>query len=226
MAQEKNPQTITIRGRLSFPALTMPEAIARNSTSAWPKKPEDIAPDYSIVVEQTTLDKLVDHVKNVFLPYCLAQSNAGQKKNALDAKQIARLIKAIDSDWTEQPPYIAIKPLSEKTAALAPSAVASIKVIGNKLTNIVQLAIVRDAEELLDPDDPNVTTFPAIMPINKTVHQMYPGCQVKATLNLYAFLSGTTPGFSASAGTLVFFGDDERFGGGGEIDEEEMFLDD
>ena len=54
---------------------------------------------------------------------------------------------------------------------------------------------------------------------------MYPGCFVAATLNLYGFLSGKKPGFSASASTAIFKADGDRFGGGVDFDEDEIFLD-
>jgi hypothetical protein len=54
---------------------------------------------------------------------------------------------------------------------------------------------------------------------------MYGGCYVAATLNLYAFISGKLPGFSASASVAVFKADGDRFGGGTAVDEDEIFLD-
>ena len=160
-----------------------------------------------------------------FLPYCVEQSNKGEKRDALTQAEADRIIKLIENeDWDSQPPYISIKSISEKTAPLAPECVANVKVNGNKGVDIEQKAIVNNEDELLVPD-PDQLTWPVIKPIGQTVHQMYGGCLVAATLNLYAFVSGKLPGFSASASTAVFKADAERFGGGTSVDEDEIFLD-
>lgn len=221
----KNPKTVTVYGRLSFPNFNYQQAVARNAKSQFPKDAADVAPDFNLLVEQTQLDKLVNHVKTEFLPYCLEQSTKGEKRDALTKAEVDRVLKLIDSgDFEAQPPYICIKPVADKTAELAPEAVASIKVVGNKGTDIELKAIVNSEDELLVPD-PDLLVFPVIKPIGQTVHQMYGGCYVAATLNLYAFISGKLPGFSASASVAVFKADGERFGGGTSVDEDEIFLD-
>lgn len=221
----KNPQTVTIYGRLSFPNFNYAQAVARNAKSNYPKDAADVAPDFNLLVEQAQLDKLVNHVKQEFLPFCLEQSNKGEKRNALTDAEIKRILKVIDAqDWEAQPPYIPIKAVPEKTAPLAPEAVANIKIVGNKGVDVELKAIVNSEDELLVPD-PDLLTFPVIKPIGQTVHQMYGGCYVAATLNLYSFISGKLPGFSASASVAVFKADGERFGGGTTIDEDEIFLD-
>ncbi len=220
-----NPKTVTIYGRLSFPNFTMAQALARNTKSNFAKPEADVAPDFNLLVEQAQLDKLVRHVLSEFLPYCVEQESKGEKRDALsqkDADRIATLMQG--GDWESQPPYICIKPVPEKTAALAPEAVASIKVVGNKGQDIELKAIVNDESELSVPD-PDQIAFPVIKPIKQTTHSMYGGCYVAATLNLYAFISGKLPGFSASASTAVFKADGESFGGGVSIDEDEIFLD-
>lgn len=221
-----SPTTVTIYGRLSFPNFSYQQAVARNAKSKFAKAdPSEVAPDFNLLVEPTQLKKFVDHITTQFLPYCLQQSTAGEKRNALDKAQVDKILKLINAeDWDSQPPYIAIKPIAEKTALLAPECVASIKVVGNKGTDIELKAIVNDESELLVPD-PDLLKFPVIKPIGQTVHNMYGGCYVAATLNLYAFISGKLPGFSASASVAVFKADGERFGGGAAIDEDEIFLD-
>ena len=221
----KNPATVTIYGRLSFPRFTYAEALANNQKSPNPSPdPAKVKPDFSMLVEQAQLDKFVNHVENVFLPFCLSQHAAGEKRNALDAKQIERIKKVIDSDWEDQPPYIPIKPVDEKTLALAPEVVASIKVQGQASQDFVLKAIVNSEDELAVPD-PDVLQFPIIKPISATVHDLYPGCYVAATLNLYTYLSGKVPGLSAGANVAIFKADGERFGGGVEVDEDEIFAD-
>lgn len=220
-----NPKTVTIYGRLSFPNFTMAQALTRNSTSSFKKPDADVAPDFNLLVEQAQLDKLTQHVLNEFLPYCVQQSAKGEKRDALTQAEADRIIKLIESrDWEAQPPYIPVKPVPEKTAELAPEAVASIKVMGNKGQDVVLKAIVQDESELSVPD-PDLVAFPVIKNINQTTHSMYGGCYVAATLNLYAFISGKLPGFSASAGTAVFKADGDSFGGGVSVDEDEIFLD-
>lgn len=221
----KNPKTVTIYGRLSFPNFSYAQAVARNSKSQFAKAPEDVAPDFNLLLEQAQLDKFVKHIKDEFLPYCLEQSKKGEKRDALDQGQVDRILKLIDSgDFEVQPPYIPIKVVPEKTRDLAPEAVVNVKVTGNKGVDIELKAIVNNEDELLVPD-PDLLKFPVIKPIGQTVHQMYGGCYVAATLNLYAFISGKLPGFSASAGVAVFKADGDRFGGGVTIDEDEIFLD-
>ena len=107
---------------------------------------------------------------------------------------------------------------------MAPDAVCQIKVKGPRAADIALKAIVNDESELAVPD-PDVMSFPIVRPITQTVHSMYPGCFVAATLNLYGFLSGKKPGFSASASTAIFKADADRFGGGVDFDEDEIFLD-
>jgi hypothetical protein len=222
----KSPKTVTIYGRLSFPNFTYAQAVARNAKSQYPKADSaEVTPDFNLLVEQAQLDKLVNHLTGEFLPYCLDQSNKGEKRDALDKKQVDKLVKQLTSgDWENQPPYISIKPVSEKTAALAPEAVASIKVNGNRGVDIELKAIVNDESELIVPD-PDLLQFPVIKPIGQTMHQMYGGCYVAATLNLYAFVSGALPGYSASASVAVFKADGDRFGGGAAVDEAEIFAD-
>lgn len=220
-----SPTTVTIYGRLSFPNFNYAQAVARNAKSTYAKDAADVAPDFNLLVEQTQLDKLVAHVTNVFLPHCLDQSVKGEKRNALDKGQFDKLMKVVAAaDWETQPPYLAIKAIGEKTAALAPECVANIKIVGNKGVDIECKAIVNDESELVVPD-PDLLKFPVIKPIGQTVHSMYGGCYVAATLNLYSFVSGKLPGFSASAGVAVFKADGDRFGGGVTVDEDEIFLD-
>lgn len=224
MAPSNNPQVVTIYGRLSFPNFNYQQAVARNATSKFPKDAADVTPDFNLLLEQPQLDKFIEHVRTQFLPYVLEKGNKGER-GGLDQKQVDKITALLDSgDWEDQPPYIPIKPVPAKTADLAPEAVANLKIVGNKGVDIEQRAIVTDENELLVPD-PDQLTYPVIRPIGQTVHQMYGGCYVAATLNLYAFVSGKLPGFSASAGVAVFKADGDRFGGGVSVDESEIFAD-
>ena len=219
-----NPQNVTIYGRLSFPVFSHKEAVARNAKSDFPQAdPGDVKPEFNMLVDDAQFTKFMTHVKDVFLPFCLAQHTAGEKRNALDAAQIKRITDVLDNP-ANQPPYVPVKLVPEKTQPLAPDAVAMIKIVGNKGADIEQKAIVNSDDELLAPD-PQKMIFPRVEPIGLTVHNLYAGCYVAATLNLYSYISGKVPGFSASSGVAIFKADGDRFGGGVAIDEDEIFLD-
>lgn len=222
----KSPKNVTIYGRLSFPTFDYTQAVAKNAKSQYVKAdPADVTPDFNLLLEQPQLDKLKKHVLDEFLPYCVEQSKKGDKRDALTQAEADKIRKIIEAeDWDSQPPYIPIKPVSDKTKDLAPEAMASVKVLGNKGTDIMQQAIVQDESELAVPD-PDRVDYPAIMPIGQTVHSLYGGCYAAATLNLYAYISGKLPGFSAAASVCVFKADGDRFGGGVSVDADEMFLD-
>jgi hypothetical protein len=221
----KSPKNVTIYGRLSFPTFDYQQAVAKNAKSQFVKDAADVTPDFNLLLERAQLDKLKKHVLDEFLPYCVEQEKKGEKRDALTQAQADRIRKLIEAeDWENQPPYMPFKPVSDKTAELAPEALASVKVAGNKGTDILQQAIVQDESELAVPD-PDRVDYPAILPIGQTVHSLYGGCYAAATLNLYAYISGKVPGFSAAASVCVFKADGDRFGGGVTIDEDEMFLD-
>lgn len=222
----KNPKTVTIYGRLSFPTFTAKEAYERSLKGSYPAS--DIAsasPDFQLLVEQAQFDKFVKHVTDEFFPYCIEQGKKGEKRDVLDDKEVKKLLADISGDLTDQVYNTPVKPIHEKTAPLAPEAVAAIKVIGNKGTDMEQKAIVNSEDELAIPDPDLIWTGPIIRPIGQTVHSMYPGCYVAVTVNLYAYHNGKNPGFSAGAGVAVFKADGERFGGGVTIDEDEIFAD-
>jgi Protein of unknown function (DUF2815) len=224
-AQQKSPKTVTIYGRLSFPTFTAQEAYDRSQKGSYPAA--DVAsasPDFQLLVEQAQLDKLLGHIESTFLPYCVQQEAAGEKRDVLSKKEAADLlkqVKTLDPDGVYNTP---VKPVHEKTAPLAPEAVATVKVIGGRGSDIELRAIVNDEQELLVPD-PALLTFPVVKPIGQTVHTMYAGAYVACTLNLYAYHNGKLPGFSAGATVAVFKADGDRIGGGTAVDEDEIFTD-
>lgn len=222
----KNEQNVTIYGRLSYPVFSHKAAVERNQKGKFPKDdPTKVAPEFHLLVEQAQLDKLVKHLEDVFIPYTVERSKAGEKRNALTQKEADRLLDWLaNQDWELQPPYMPIKMVPEKTVDMAPEAVASIKVMGRQGEDLTLKAIVNEEDELVVPDS-DILQFPIIKPLSATVHEMYGGCYVAATLNLYAFVSGKLPGISASAPTAVFKADGDRFGGSTEIDEDEIFAD-
>jgi hypothetical protein len=220
-----SPKNVTLWGRLSFPTWTAQEAYDRNLKGNYPSK--DVAsasPDFLLLLNDAQWEKFLKHATDVFLPYCQEQHAKGENKDALEPREVQLLIDGITGDLSAQIYNTPIKPVSDKSAELAPETVATLKCIGPKGGEIELKAIVNDESELAVPD-PDLISFPVILPINKTVHQMYPGANVAVTLNLYSYRNGKHPGFSAGVNTAVFKSDNDRFGGGVSIDADEMFMD-
>lgn len=223
--KEKSPKQVTVYGRLSFPTFTAQAAFERSQSGSYPVK--DVAeakPDFQLLLEPGQLDKVRTHIVDVFLPYCQEQHKAGEKKDSLDPKEVKQLLEQVNDDEFDGNFNIPLKPVHEKSKDLAPETVATLKVIGNKGTDIEERAIVNDEDELA-VNDGSIVSFPIILPIDKTVHQMYPGAYVAATINLYAYHNGKLPGFSAGGSVAIFKADGDRFGGGVTIDEDEIFAD-
>jgi hypothetical protein len=218
-----NPKQFTFAGRLSFPSFTAQEAFDLSKKGNYPATDvASTASHFQLLLNQQQWDKFKDHVLNVFLPYCEQQHKKGEKKDALAPKEVKALaeeVEALGQGMLNTP----IKSIHEKTKALAPEAVVAIKVIGPKGANIDLRAIVRDESELTIPD-PDILSYPLIKPIGQTTHQMYPGCNVSTTGNLYAFHNGKLPGFSCGGTAAVFRFDDERFGGSTGVDEDAVFM--
>lgn len=220
-----NPKAVTIWGRLSFPCWTAQEAYNRNLRGTYPSK--DVAsasPDFQLLINDVQWEKFRKHAVDVFLPYCVEQEAKGEKRDSLTAAEVQQLVSGLDGDLSAQVYNTPAKAVSEKSAEFAPEAVATIKVIGPKGGEIELKAIVQNEGELAVPD-PDRLVFPVILPINQSVHQMYPGANVAVTLNLYAYHNGKHPGFSAGCNIAVFKSDNDRFGGGVSLDEDAMFLD-
>lgn len=221
-----DPKTVTIYGRLSFPTWTAQEAYDYSQKGDFPAKSvADAAPNFQLLLEQPQLDKLMAKIKDEFFPYVIdREKNDPQKIDSLNEKEIAKLLADIDGDHADQSFNTPFKEIKEKTQVLAPEAVASIKIIGSKGVDMELKAIVNDESELQVPD-PDLLKFPVLKPIHQTVHQMYGGCYVAVTLNMYAYRNGKNPGFSAGASVAVFKADGDRFGGGLSVDEDAIFMD-
>ena len=219
-----NEKTVTVWGWISFPEFTAQGAYTQSQKGTYPAA--DVAsasPNFLLLLNDTQAEKFRKHVEDTFLPYCEAQSKKGEKKDALTPAEVKLLLTAIDdpANAVVNTPY---KVISEKTAVLRPDAVAAVKCIGGKGTDIELKAIVNSEAELAVPD-PDILSFPVIKPLSATTHQIYAGCQVAATINLYAYKNGKNPGFSAGVSTAVFRADDDRFGGSVAVDESEIFMD-
>lgn len=219
-----NEKTVTVWGWISFPEFTAQGAYNQSQKGTYPAA--DVAsasPNFLLLLNDTQAEKFRKHVEDVFLPYVEAQHKKGEKKDALSPAEVKLLLAAIE-DPAGAVVNTPFKVISDKTAVLRPDAVAAVKCIGGKGTDIELKAIVNSEAELAVPD-PDILSFPVIKPIGATVHQMYAGCQVAATLNLYAYKNGKNPGFSAGVSVAVFRADDDRFGGSVGVDESEIFMD-
>ena len=225
---DKNPKQVTIKGRLSFPRFTHKEAVAANDKSKFKKAdPNEVSSEFNLLIEQDQLDKLKDHILDVFLPYVEEQVAKKEKRDTLSAKLIQKIKdKIAQEDW-DGSPFLPMKPVSEKNAEAAPEAAASVKVTGPKGADITLKARVEDESQLVIPD-PDILTWPTIVALDKSVFQPYAGAYFAATLNLFAFESSSTiNGISAGANTAVYLGNLEgaRFGGGVDVDEDDIFMD-
>ena len=221
-----SPKNVTVYGRLSFPTWTAKEAYDLSQKGSYPAA--DVAsstPSFMLLVTDAQWSKFYKHATEVFLPYCVEQNKKGEKRDSLTAAEVKALTDCLD-DLANAALNTPAKVVHEKSAELAPEAVATIKVLGSKGQDMDLKAIVNDESELAVPD-PDILSFPVVRPIAQTTHQMYPGALVAVTLNLYAYHNGKHAGFSAGAAsnTAVFKADAERFGGSGSVDVDEMFMD-
>ena len=218
-------KTGTYTGRLSFPTLTAKQAYELSLKGSYPAASADVAsPSFSLLLNQVQYEKFCAQAQE-FLAQCEENEKAGAKKDALTSKEVADLLKDVTGDLTDQRFNTPLKGVSDKTLELAPDTVAVLKVIGPKGGDIKVKAIVR-AEAEVAPTSDVIFVKPVILDIEETTHELYPGCVAKVTINLYSYRNGKNPGFSAGGSIVVFSADDDRFGGGAAIDEDEMFLDD
>ena len=217
-------KNVTGYGRLSWPVWTAQEAYDRSQSGKYPAKTvAEAKPYFELVVEQPQLDKIKAAALN-YIQWCVAREAKGEKKDILTQAEADMLIAQIETPDFAGMLNLPFKKVSESTAKMAPTGVASIKVLGNAGVDLEQKAIVNGEHELLVPD-PDLMSFPVVKPISQTVHSMYPGCQVAVTMNFYVYHPGKGVGLSAGVSTAVFKADDERFGGGVAIDESEIFAD-
>lgn len=220
-----DPKKVTLRGLLSFPTYSAQEAYERSQKGQYPAADVgSAAPSFQLLVDETQFEKFLAHVRDEFLPYCIQQDANGEKKDALTKKEVEALLEGLEGDLTDQLYNTPAKAVHEKTAPLAPDAVASLKLIGPKGGVIDQKAVVLSEDELAVPD-PDIVNFPIIKPIGQTVHELYPGCVVAVTARPYAYHNGKHPGFSLGCSTVVYYAAGERFGGGTDVDEAAIFAD-
>jgi hypothetical protein len=226
------PSPISIRGRLSYPLFSYDEAVANNQSGMYPTADKSkIKASYNLLLEQQQLDKVVASIRQ-FLPHAVANMGTlkvkDRPRNGLTQAEADKIEAILDSgDWADQPPYLPIKPLSEKSAELAPECVASLKIVATPGKDIVLKAkVTSDAE--LDVPDPDliIPEKGVILPIARTLHELYAGCQAMTQIHFYSYAAGPNPGINASSGACVFRMDDTPFSAGSAIDEDALLDDD
>lgn len=218
------------RGAITYSQFTMPQAVANNERSKFPKQPDKIAPSIQLLLDAAQLDRIITHIRDVYLPEAAKRGAAGDKRDAFDAAQIKKFEKALkergDEGWLSQNPYLPFSQVYAKTLEVAPWAVATLKFTGTAGKDFDQQARVNKEDELKVPDD-KILSYPVLRPIDQTVHELYPGAWAYATLNLSGYVqSASNYGISAYANTVVFLEDRDRLAGGAALDEDDIFLDD
>ena len=234
MANDQDFKKHNVRGAVTYSDFTMVAAHKSNNRAnmdpKFKKKDEDVAPTAQLLLDQVQLDKFIKMIREQYIPAAKTRGAAGEKRDAFDDKSIAKILKALD-EWekdgeSDAPPHLPIKKTYAKTLEIAPWAVATVKFTGTKGRDMELLARVNDEDELKVPDA-KLLSFPTLVPVERSVHDLYPGAWAYATLNLSGFF-GTTSNFgiSAYANTVVFLEDRDRLAGGAGLDEDDIFMDD
>ncbi|MGV0949440.1 MAG: hypothetical protein ACOYB3_02120 [Azonexus sp.] len=219
-----NENQVTVGGRLSFPQLTAQVAYTQSQSGSYPAK--DVAsasPNFMLLLNDTQAEKFKKALIEVFLPFCAEQHKKGEKRSALSPAHIKMILESIE-DPENAVVNTPFKKINDKTLALAPDTVSAIKCIGNKGVDLDLKAIVHKESELVIPD-PDILAWPTLVDLDRTRHQLYAGCNAGATIGFYTYVAGKSPGVSAGVNTLVFRGDNTKFGGGVDIDLDEIFMD-
>jgi len=219
-----NENQVTVGGRLSFPQLTAQVAFTQSQSGSYPAA--DVAsasPNFMLLLNDTQSEKIKKALLDVFLPFCVEQHKRGEKRNALTPAQVKMIVEAIEDpeNATVNTPF---KKVNDKTLALAPETVSAVKCIGNKGVDLQQMAIVNSEAELKIAD-PDILSYPALVDLDRTRHQLYAGCNAGATIGFYTYVAGKSPGVSAGVSTIVFRSDNTKFGGGVDVDLDEIFMD-
>ena len=216
------PNIVTTKGRLSWPVFKHADAVVRNAAGKFKNAdPSKVKPEFNLLVEQDQLDKIKSKIIDEWAP-----NEKKNPKSRLTADQVDLIVDAVKAGkWATSPINLPIKEVPKETKKLAPEAVAMIKCFGNEGVDIVEKSIVRTEADLNDAHKGDIVAFPSVLPISHTVNVLYAGALTSATLNLYGYVTGKTPGLSAGADTAVFNLDADRFGGGVSVDENEMFAD-
>lgn len=225
-----NPKKLSVKGRVSFPRVKHSDAVAFAAKSKYDsqKSPDQINSSVALLLEPAQVQKIVDHVLNEFLPYAAQQNKTGDKPdNQLEPKYIEKIEKFLQAgDWTDAPPNFPIKAINPKYQDQTPECTARLELKGPKGADIRVKAAIENDTQLLIPD-PDLLSFPAIVPIERSTFELYPGAYAAATINLYSYFStNAIYGIGAGVNALVYLGslEGERLGNGGnDVDEDDIF---
>jgi hypothetical protein len=225
-------KNVNVRGAITYSQFTMPEAFDANdrSKAEYKKAPDKVAPVVQFLLDKVQQDKVIAHIRDIYIPEALKRHAAGEKKDTFEKKYADKILKALtegEADgWETTPPHLPLKKVYVKTKDVAPWAVATLKITGSAGRDIEQLARVNTEDELKVPDS-GILSFPTLRPIGETVHELYPGAWAYTTLNLSGFfMNPGNYGISGYANQIVFIEDRDRLAGGTVLDEDDIFMDD
>jgi hypothetical protein len=224
-------KNVNVRGAITYSQFTMDQALAANERSQYKESDlSKVAPVVQLLLDKINQDKVIAHIRDVYLPETLKRHAAGEKRDVFEKKIVDKILKALEGGeadgWESAPPHLPLKKVYHKTKDVAPWAVATLKITGSKGRDFEQLARVNDETELKVPD-PDLLSYPVLRPIGATVHELYPGAWAYSTLNLSGYFANAGNfGISAYANQIVFLEDRDRLAGGTFLDEDDIFLDD
>lgn len=220
--------SVTIKGRLMWLKATAEEAFEFSKTGKFPKKDVgDAQPHFNLLLNDTEYEKVVKWATEEFLPSCVESWNMHKEKgrNALEQDDVDLILAEIAKPSKRS---AVITPFKEIKEGLADQVDEThmVKVVGTKGGKFIIKAIVRNQDEINDPDGDLLYTKDVPLPIKQTVHELYDGCNVIVRVTGYAY-NAAKPGFSLSTDTITFKSDNTPIlGGGGTSDDDIMAADD
>lgn len=216
----------TFTGRLSFPKWTAQEDWEKASPKYKKKTASEHSPSLELLLNQGQFDRYVAWLTTEFLPYTAKQYALDKSgKNALSPEKIKKIEAYLADIDSVTPPFpLALKPVQDASKTLAPDVVARVVIKGPLGGKIAQAALIRDPKQLLVDDGSHKPPLRMIVPIEDSIHELYPGCVAKVTAE--PFVYGDADGIRLTTGSCQFARDDTRFGGGPVVDTDAMFADD
>lgn len=220
VVQEPTP----IYGWLRYATWTAAEAFDLSQKGQYPKKDaSESTPSVTLLLNQAQFDKMKALAKK-FVTACGDNYDAKDPKS-FSPKEIAELIDCYEGDLAAQSLNTPFKAVDETAGDVFPEAVAMVKLMGPRGGNISQEAAVMDESEMRVPD-PQIITFPQILNVSKTVHELSLGSLVIVKPTFYAYHNGRHAGFSGSVSTVVWREPGTPLSGGGRVSVDELTLSD
>lgn len=234
--QVDRPEGLNVGGRFSYANLTAQEAYdsAHRADSKLPPKQRPQSVDeakasFNVLLNEAGLEVVKNYLLDTVIPWFEQEVADGNKKMTVDQQGINLIRDNIVGEvWDAKLGTLAIKPVNEKTQALAPTAAASLVVKAWKAgTNISKEAFVTEEEQLLTKP----FTKKQMFPLEDTIFDLYPGCYVKATISFWIGAVNGAPYLSCAGSSVAFWKDAPSFVGGGSDTEgmiaagDDMFID-